>query len=202
MVRESTSIDAYGDNIIRMLDQGISVSEMASNLDVTKGVVSGVISRMREKGMLPPADPSPSTAINNKLVEMCRNGKGRREMAKATGISLDTLSKRLYKLHNKRLIENVPAPLSGPRGGRVRPEKTRVAAQLPATICRGEGIPATGTKEISGCRYIYGDPALPDGDWRYCSRPQIDGTSWCEHHKAVVFKPRQDNDAESEQREA
>ena len=55
-------------------------------------------------------------------------------------------------------------------------------------------LPIARPAERAGCRWVNGDPR--HGGWTWCGAPAIDGTTWCEAHRARVYlRVRQDGAA-------
>lgn len=100
------------------------------------------------------------------------------------------------------LINGEPRPKRErlPRENKPRKPKHRFMKQQfdekPIPLPLDEPIPECFMLEFSelnlsqDCLYIFGH--VRDNTHRYCGLPAIQGTSWCRHHRALIYNPPQE----------
>lgn len=205
--------------IIALRARGLTVSAIADELGVTKGVVAGKLHRANA----PPAVREFKARMSTTDMEALRErGVSVREIARRAGVSRSSVQGRLHTADRQRRkvpgeITPQPAGFSLPGAIRVAPSGPAAVSgrpnPTPAEVARRNRMAASArrdgkTREIEG-RYEMAPPArlaeLPPGiihrtcqwingdplkpGWSFCGTPTASG-SYCGEHYLRCYAPR------------
>jgi GcrA cell cycle regulator len=103
---------------------------------------------------------------DDRLAELWRLGKSAREIGAELGVSRNAILGRVKRLRDGGKIDV---------GFRAESKSQKNARrEAPA--------------DITGCRFIAGDPCAKPVKW--CGKPLKQGAYWCEAHYAICYRPK------------
>lgn len=178
----------------RFADEGLSASEIAGRMRISRNAVIGRAHRI----MIKTDCQRRGRYTNGRLVphwtadedELLRSSMSTREIAAKLGRSKGAILRRAYHLQISRMIVR-PTPEPKVHAPKARPRRAPApsVAALPP-----EPLPPVGSKTLvdlpatlTACRWPYGEPRSPE--FRFCGQRSRDGHPYCDAHERVAYRP-------------
>lgn len=174
-----------------MYQKGASAGEIAKALGKTRDAVAGRIRRLKKNKSLTPRNWTEEDQL--KLIEMHKAGATSFQMAYALRKSRGAIAGRIHRLQAEGIL---PMRLENAKPvSKNKLENSRVKSLVRGYFfsakqkhdCSVSVLEAVNNLTEKNCRYPIGE--LFDPNFKFCCAPKKPGSSYCEEHHNICWRP-------------